>query len=131
MAFSSKILPPKWRKMITSDSFQGGIFGVLITGINLYNIKLKKRQDNTSRIQYSLVSLAKGVIYGGMYPFSMWGIFLSALSAPDDFNRHFIPLSKYGAPIHHELHDTSHHHTIHHELHDTKKEEEKEKFHHP
>ena len=79
------------------------LFGASIAVINLYNIKFKKRQDNASRAQYALVSLVKGAIYGSFYPFSLWGMMLSIVGTPHAFKCHFIPLSVYGDPIHHEL----------------------------
>jgi len=89
-------------KFIMSDTVQGTIFGLTITGANLYNIRLKKHQDTDALMRYGTVSCAKGFFYGTLYPFSAAFVVVQAFIADSaDFRSHFIPLSKAGDPKFH------------------------------
>ena len=91
------------KRLITNPEYHSLFFGTFVAGLNLYNIKMKERQDKFSRFQYATTSLMKGVIYGSFYPFSMWCIVATAiLGKPEEIKTHFVPLSKYGDPIHHK-----------------------------
>jgi len=80
-----------------TQNVRAGLFGLTIACINIYNIKRKKRQDEMAKLQYFQVSVIKGLIYGSVYPFSLIYVCISAMvESPENFNSHFIPLSKYG-----------------------------------
>jgi len=68
-----------------------------IAGANIYNIRLKARQDNFSIGRYVAVSLMKGSIYAEMFPFSVFYIAWTSVYDEKKFRTHFIPLSVYGS----------------------------------
>ncbi len=73
------------------------VFGTMITGINIYNIREKNPEDNIDRARLAAVSVGKGCIYSIVYPISLIGIICGALSDNKfDFKKHFIPCSVYG-----------------------------------
>ena len=87
------------RRIYTHPAFHSTLFGTTIAGINLYNIRLKRNQeDDISKMRYVGVSLGKGVLYGLTYPFSVVFVFMGAVDSNHEFRKHFVPLSVNGSP---------------------------------
>lgn len=77
-------------------------FGILITNINMYNIKKSPlyRENYISVINLIGVSISKGIVYGIFFPFSIIELIRNATHLCYECSKHFIPSWKYNHKFH-------------------------------